>query len=126
MKWIDVKERVPKRGIHVLLFHEITSSDAKYIDIGYIICWETDAYDITSPKWVANRGDKSLGTVTHWMPLPDKPGFEKSKSSNLEDRVFSLEDKVNRLIYWQINGESPRKNQQKFEDWKNEKEEKTQ
>ena len=65
--WIDVKVKMPKEKITVLVFcpnppqHNGDIFDAEYED----------------GEWWGKTGPISdLGDVTHWMPLPDKPnGF---------------------------------------------------
>jgi hypothetical protein len=59
MKWIDVKDKLPKRLNHVLFFDSL---DNDYI-VGY---W-------TGEWWISDHIDYVFTSVTYWMPLPEEP-----------------------------------------------------
>ena len=58
MKWISVRDRVPKDGEEVLVCTR-SQNGVRNIDKGY---WRIDRF--------IHRGKRE---VTHWMPLPEFP-----------------------------------------------------
>ena len=65
-EWIPVKERLPELNTDVLV------CDARY---GYFGVWSLEKDECEDkPCWEDDGGWwKSLGDVTHWMPLPEPP-----------------------------------------------------
>lgn len=70
MKWISVEERLPPDGALVLAFlrHD---ADSRW-DKMYVVEYSQKRSD----WWIVARGQPrpNLFTVTHWMPLPERPG----------------------------------------------------
>jgi hypothetical protein len=67
MKWISIEERLPKKGIDVLVygFHSI--------DIAFY-----DTKEDNKPYWVRDDGyELDFYAITHWMKLPNPPKKEK-------------------------------------------------
>lgn len=65
-KWIDVNIAVPENGKRVLVF-----SDNGYIEIGF---WNKEAKIFASTD--GEFYGCALNTITHWMPLPERPKKE--------------------------------------------------
>ena len=64
MKWISVKDRLPKIRKPVLI----------YVEYGKIATAYCNNYINKTWGWTDwMRGHHSYGSVTHWMPLPDPP-----------------------------------------------------
>lgn len=63
MKWISVKEGLPKEEIHVLLYDE-----SEEICVGYL---RSDYFNHHPMGDYASCA--LLYHITHWMPLPEKP-----------------------------------------------------
>lgn len=71
MKWISVKDRLPERGIEVLI----------YVNCKWIVPYRILArlgYKYDNSK-VFNTGDDKidLDEVSHWTPLPPPPRKEE-------------------------------------------------
>lgn len=68
MKWISVKERLPKLRLHVLIY-DIHAKDL-------IVGWRDDCDEFLGMyDWVSKHG--SLNRVTHWCEIPLPPKKEK-------------------------------------------------
>jgi hypothetical protein len=65
MEWINVKNRLPEEGVHVLSYAEFEQE----IRIDYIIY-------VPEPVW-ARRLDREQTNITHWMPLPNPPNMSE-------------------------------------------------
>jgi len=64
LKWISVKERLPKEGEEVLVFgywHEKFQP---------LMCYLSPH---RKGEWFTTVAGQQVYTVTHWMPLPDPP-----------------------------------------------------
>ncbi len=61
MKWISVKDRLPKKGVRVLLY------DYDEVVVGYLIS------SVYRHCFKACQFDEQFFHVTHWMPLPNPP-----------------------------------------------------
>ena len=67
--WIPVTERLPDGDTDVLV------TDGNALAVGYYRP-DANAWDSCEFGWIENRPDpfpSGLGTVTHWMPLPQPP-----------------------------------------------------
>ena len=73
MEWISVKDRLPPEYVKVMCYLE----DGDYT-VGYLFDKEENEWNLQS----------DVGTVTHWMPLPEPP-VEKTKEE-LEIEMWSL------------------------------------
>ena len=67
MNWISVKDRLPESGQEVLIY----DSHANIIGQGNKIL-QCEWYRTTYVNGNSRCGEP-IATVTHWMPLPDKP-----------------------------------------------------
>lgn len=68
-QWISVTERLPDGDEDVLV------TDGNALAVGYYRP-DANAWDSCEFGWIENRPDpypSGLGTVTHWMPLPEPP-----------------------------------------------------
>lgn len=65
MGWISVKDRLPEKGVLVLVF-----AKAKYTAVE-AICIDRLEEGEKRPVWFYTHG---WYEVTHWMPLPEPPG----------------------------------------------------
>ena len=87
MKWISVKERLPEAGDNILFYGQtkfgIINNDlgvhqGYYGGNGH---WDKEViFRLDAESYVSGHeydvSDVAQETVTHWMPLPDKPqGF---------------------------------------------------
>jgi hypothetical protein len=73
MKWASVKDRMPKKGVQVLLSAkdepEYQGDNEFIIDTGYL--------DIYSPSGFNTMHDLTkYMDITHWMPIPNPPEEE--------------------------------------------------
>lgn len=70
MEWISVEERLPPQDCAVLV--------AKYDGRSKVSMYFIEIASRMGSSWYDdNNGDPldpKYGVVTHWMPLPDKPG----------------------------------------------------
>ena len=76
-EWISVKDRLPERGVEVLV------TDG----IHYMVTWCENTND--GVKWVDNYYtyvNVRFKEVTHWMPLPEPPKTTTSAKSNQKTR----------------------------------------
>lgn len=68
MEWISVKDKLPEFDVDVLVL--VKEPQKKYIKydsrmkVSHCYSWSENPDDI---GWYVT------GTITHWMPLPDKP-----------------------------------------------------
>ena len=72
-EWIKISDRKPPNGVYVLIanFDGRPKVEMHFISIAERLNdqWFDDKNgDVLNPKY---------GTVTHWMPLPDKPTEKK-------------------------------------------------
>lgn len=65
-EWIDVNERLPGRGVRVLVY--LKEKVGRYTRI------DTDRVIAKNVGWVRWGED-----VTHWMPLPEPPRTPKER-----------------------------------------------
>lgn len=66
MKWISVKDEMPKPHSGLCLMFCKIDSGAERVSIGY--------YQDTYSQWVNNAPIiGNINKVTHWMPLPNEP-----------------------------------------------------
>ena len=79
MQWVSVAEKLPEKGMVVLIYasHHVSAGwltdDNKY-PFAFVSDDETPSYDSGESKVCTNAW--GLGRVTHWMPLPDyAPGY---------------------------------------------------
>lgn len=66
--WISVKERLPEKDSSVLVFCKpVPIKYPNGIFIGYL--------DVFSDEdlWIVDGTQTETKSVTHWMPLPNKP-----------------------------------------------------
>ena len=73
MEWISIKDRLPERGVEVLV------TDG----IHYMVTWCENTND--GVKWVDNYYtyvNVRFKEVTHWMSLPEPPESEDEKGVN--------------------------------------------
>jgi hypothetical protein len=73
-RWIPVSERLPENNEDVLV------TDGEYCAVGYYRP-DAQAWDSDTFGWLENRilfedVEYGIGTVTHWMPLPEIPKEE--------------------------------------------------
>lgn len=84
MKWVSVKDRLPKEDEWIL----IASSILKYFEMGVFL----DSGNGTQTFKDPDRGYFIYPSVSHWMPLPEIPSnddgefdiFQKIKPSKSE------------------------------------------
>lgn len=76
-EWISVKDRLPVTFDEVLVH-----SDNCFISIAWR---ETEKRKNGIVGWHWNSYFKSLGHVTHWMPLPEPPGGDPMTKQQLVD-----------------------------------------
>ena len=74
-RWIPVTERLPERGMAVLMFHRATDADGTPSCIGCDgnggLAAVAELQTIEGQNvWTSEYGDE---TPTHWMPLPEPP-----------------------------------------------------
>ncbi len=66
MEWISVEERLPEKGIRVLVAYHSGGFDYLYAQ-GYIL----------NDEWFCDNRNKELKEIgyiaTHWTPLPEPP-----------------------------------------------------
>jgi len=64
MNWISVKDELPNEKVDVLIYGKITCCGGLHYEQGYYKnkCW-----------FGRMRDNYTHITVTHWMPLPEKP-----------------------------------------------------
>ena len=85
MKWISVKDRLPEKGVPVLVFVPRKGDEEKYITIdlldpdsdGDIWYWHNDNYEryvLAGPP--GSIGPSEEAPYTHWQPLPEPPKGE--------------------------------------------------
>jgi len=69
-EWISIKERQPIEGKEVLIIEQ-------WADLPIIACLNAQGLFVSDKSHIAIRGDARLediiGTVTHWMPIPELP-----------------------------------------------------
>lgn len=72
MKWISIKDKLPKMHEDVLVYVSVTNSKRKMLNSGFVTidaCWEQNKF---------HNDDKCGFKITHWMPLPVSPREVKS------------------------------------------------
>lgn len=69
-EWIDVNERLPERGVRVLVY--LKEKVGRYTRI------DTDRVIAKNVGWVRWGED-----VTHWMPLPEPPRTPKERGDEI-------------------------------------------
>lgn len=62
-KWINVKDRLPDNGEHVLVFYNKTFDDVLSVGMNFII----------NGDWYLRKTTAYLRGITHWQPLPEPP-----------------------------------------------------
>ncbi len=63
MKWIDLKEKLPnKKAVLISTIGVNGTRLTPHIAIRY-----------NDGDWMTDAGDKPVGEVTHWQPLPEPP-----------------------------------------------------
>ncbi len=67
--WTKTTSELPELGKRVLVFSE-SKGTLLPIDIQNICVWRWCGDDV---GWIMEGGTECSATVTHWMPLPDKP-----------------------------------------------------
>lgn len=72
-EWIDVKQRLPEIGFHVIIYGIMRTQT-----VGYLRDRVFKGIPTGEKYWhVAHNNEKGcnwpLGGVTHWMPLPKPP-----------------------------------------------------
>lgn len=70
MKWISVEDRMPERGVSVLVLSKDGCCDVKYIPHPHGGSHGPYAGD-DGKSWYP--GGRSVFWTTHWQPLPDPP-----------------------------------------------------
>lgn len=71
-QWISVKDRLPDEEENMI--HDFLLTDGEEYAVGFLRRDANNHWDNASFGWVENRRDGSgIGTVTHWMPLPELP-----------------------------------------------------
>jgi len=70
MRWISVKDRLPRdRILHAIVFNGTAPLYNQHV---FQATWFQEA-DYFKPN---EKGYKYMGEITHWMPLPAPPGLE--------------------------------------------------
>lgn len=71
IQWIDCNERMPERGVEVLVRYALPSfhDNFKYFVTGALLDKPFD--DIDRLFWFNGRGESMRGHVSHWMPTID-------------------------------------------------------
>lgn len=66
MEWISVKDRLPEVEVEVLVYEP--ASDCSGIDVAWLV------FDVAGkPLFLYAHNATPMPSVTHWMPLPEKP-----------------------------------------------------
>ena len=67
--WIKVEDSLPQIGVKVLVYYKWIGEEKYSIAVDKMGIANVGA---NSPHWLGNR----RGRITHWMPLPKRPGEE--------------------------------------------------
>lgn len=71
-KWINVEEHLPEDSEYVLGYNDLIDAVE--------MCSLEEATERCKEGWYSFGGwHRSEGVITHWMPMPPKPGEEDSK-----------------------------------------------
>lgn len=71
-EWISVKERLPERGVHVLVYDGRISEDYLGTEDHEFMMRSPSDKPRRPASWVVGCVTVN-GRITHWMPLPDAP-----------------------------------------------------
>lgn len=73
--WISVKDRLPEKGDHALLFGLREHTEEKSIWIGrfFDVNVTRDGNTWREEQFWDSEGGYDIYEVTHWMPLPREP-----------------------------------------------------
>jgi len=66
-KWISVDDRLPERGVDVLVLHETGDMNVRYIPLYR----DGQTHGDNGKSWYP--GGMNVGWTTHWMALPELP-----------------------------------------------------
>ena len=97
MNWINVKDRLPEKSGHYLVYvldTAPTEIDGETFSTSAVYCMEYDADQkiFIDGDWYYNaaleRPMYHYTTLTHWMPLPEPP--QTDRFSQLRSRLFKM------------------------------------